>query len=127
LSQEETEAVRFSRTTRIISEIDSEEMIVLLLYTKRTYNDHQEFREKYPAIFDVPALIIGSSQDVVQKNAQFEAAKRHLISLGLLEEEIRFDRETGAAERFGNSVRKDIHLTLVGRLVLSHAGLTDKL
>jgi len=67
--------------------------------------------------------LIGSNQGVRKQNAEYDAAKRHLIALGLLSEEIQFDRETGTARRFGFEVDKDIDITLVGRLVLFHAGL----
>jgi hypothetical protein len=123
LTKADSQAIRAQRIARIISELDAEEMIVLLSYTKFSIGESQEFCEQYPEIFDVPALLFGSNQDARKRNAEYEAAKRHLIALGLLSEEIQFDRETGTARRFGFEVDKDTDITLVGRLVLFYAGL----
>lgn len=127
LSSDEAAALRAQRVLRIISELDPEEMIVLLSYTKRSISDAEEFQEKYPSIFDVPSLYIGADQETRKRNAEYQAAERHLIALGLLSEEIRFDRDTDVVERFGSEIRKDVELTMIGRLVLFYAGLAEEL
>jgi hypothetical protein len=127
LTQDDGEAIRAQRLARIISELDPEEIIILLSHTRRTISDSYSFREKHPEIFDLPTLFIGSDQSVRKRNAQYEAAKRHLIALGLLSEEIEFDRDTGAAKRFGSQIEKEINITMVGRLVLHYAGLIDEI
>ena len=127
LSQDEGEAIRVQRIMRIISELDPEEMTVLLSYTKRSFSDAQEFREQHATVFDIPTLVLGSDHTVRKRNAEYEAAERHLISLGLLAEEIRFDTKTGTAKMSIRQAEKDIDLTMVGRQVLNYAGLTEEI
>jgi hypothetical protein len=127
ISDAESEAVRNQRIVRIISDLDPEEMIVLLSYKSRKSVDSRKFKEKYSNVFDLPMLFVGANQNDIKKHATFEAAKRHLLSLGLLDEEIQFDRDSGVAKQFAGRAQKRTGLTLVGRLVLFHAGLTDEI
>jgi hypothetical protein len=126
ISDTESEAIGNQRILTIISNLDPEEMIVLLSYKTRTFVEVQKFREKYSNIFNLPALVIGA-QDTLKKHATFEAAKSHLLALGLPHEEVEFDRDTGAAKQRAGRTQKRTELTLVGRLVLFHAGLVNEL
>jgi hypothetical protein len=127
ISDTESEAIRNQRILRIISNLNPEEMIVLLSYKMRTFVEVREFREKYSNIFNLPALVVGAGQDTLKKHATYEAAKSHLLALGLLDEEVEFDRDTGAAKQRAGRAQKRTELTLVGRLVLFHAGLVNEL
>jgi hypothetical protein len=127
LTKNESDAIRAQRITRIVSELDPEEMIVLFAHTKTSIADWQTFREQYPAIFDLPPLVVGSSRDARKRHAQYDVAEGHLIALGLLSEEIRFDHDTGAVKRFGLEIDKEVNITNVGRLVLLQAGLTNEI
>jgi hypothetical protein len=127
LTNDERDAIRAQRILKILSELDPEELIVLLYNTKRTIAAAQEFRKLHPAIFDIPLLLYGSDQDARKRNAEYQAAERHLISLGLLSEDIKFDSKTGAAKLTVSKAEKDIQLTIVGSLVLYHAGLVEQI
>ncbi|WP_322514897.1 hypothetical protein SR870_17990 [Rhodopseudomonas palustris] len=126
LTKDEGDAIRAQRILKILSELDPEELIVLLYHTKLTIAAAQEFRKLHPAIFDLPLLMYGCDQDVRKRNAEYQAAERHLISLGLVSEEIKFDSKTGSAKLTIRKAEKDVQLTIVGRLVLHHAGLIEE-
>lgn len=127
LTREENDAIRAQRILRILSELDPEELVVLLYQTHITIAAARDFREKHPAIFDIPILMYGSDQVARKTNAEYQAAERHLISLGLVSEEIKFDKTTGAAQVRIGRPEKEIQITIVGRLVLYHAGLVSEI
>ena len=128
LTGEEIEHSETRRILALLSELNDAEIIMLRFYLVRTINGDKEFREKHKDIVLRYPPVIAAPKIEKDKYAITENYRIHLVSLGLLENEYRLDRETGQQEidTFTHAPKvSSRRLTRMGKVFLEYIGLSD--
>lgn len=102
ITSEEQESNDERHLLRILGELNDKEIIWLRSYATR-WSDFDEFRELHQKILDTPYVTYDAPDEIRNTAALHESYNSHLISLGLLKQEIKddgasqpeFDRHSG--------------------------------
>lgn len=125
IKEDEFEAIQKKFILNLLSEMNDAEVIMLQSYSIHP-QDREEYFDKHRNVLTPPMATLGSSPEVIDDKAVFDAQKNHLERLGLLRARFKkprkgewpeFDDKTGMAKAQGYEI------TSLGRLLLRSIGL----
>ena len=125
IKEENLNALQKKLILNLLSELTDAEIIILQSYGIHP-NERNEYFEKHKNVLTPPLATLGSSQDVIDDKAIYDAQKSHLERLGLLRRRFKkprrgelpeFDDKTGMVKAQGYEI------TSLGRLLLRNIGL----
>ena len=111
---------------RILDQLNDIEIIWLRFYREPTIGGDEDFRETHRELLRPAVAALGSSQDVVDKQALQESYTKHLSQLGLLAPVYERDIRTEQPEFDSWSGEQRVQyyeITNLGRLLLREIGL----
>jgi hypothetical protein len=117
--------IEAKRLLSMLSEIDDDQIIIMASYLRRNQRD-EDFRQRHAAIIDLPLLTLGASDERRDEAALSQAARTHLVRLGLLKMKFsnrnrvpEFNYNTGMLKNSG------YELDSLGYLMLRKIGLAN--
>jgi len=125
IKEENLDVIQKKLILNLLSELNDAEIIMLQSYSIHP-NERNEYFEKHKNVLTPPPAILGSSPDVIDDQAIYDAQKSHLERLGLLRRRFKkprrgelpeFDDKTGMVKAQGYEI------TSLGRLLLRNIGL----
>jgi len=125
IKEENLDAIQKKLILNLLAELNDAEIIMLQSYGIHP-NERNEYFEKHKNVLTPPQATLGSSPDVIDDKAIYDAQKSHLERLGLLRRRFKkprrgelpeFDDKTGMVKAQGYEI------TSLGRLLLRNIGL----
>jgi hypothetical protein len=125
IKEDEFEAIQKKLILNLLSELNDTEVITLQSYGIHPQN-REEYFEKHRNVLTPPMATLGSTPEVIDDKAIYDAQKNHLERLGLLRLRFKkprkgelpeFDDKTGMVKAQGYAI------TSLGRLLLRNIGL----
>ncbi|MEX0748775.1 MAG: hypothetical protein WD467_03325 [Candidatus Saccharimonadales bacterium] len=113
---------------RLLSEINDNEVIWLRYFHERTLNDKAHFQALHKNILSPVQVVLGSSKEERQRGAVQESYKEHLERLGLIENNIKMNKDLGVPEydTFTNKPKVSYtQTTTLGNMLLEKIGLIN--
>ena len=109
---------------RILGELNDKEIIWLRFYAV-PWPHHDDFRGLHQVVLDTPFVRSDASEEIIRIAAFHESYNDHLISLGLLKQEISDDGENQPEfnRSKGRFELKEPTITPLGEMLLAHIGL----
>lgn len=125
ISEDEGRSIETKRLLRLLSEIDDQEIIVLMSYLDE-YRGDRAFHQRHQNIFDIKRDFIGAPKENTEFNAMRNLMRIRLKNLGLLE----INKNT-TDKSIDTAVWSDLEMikkhgakvTPIGRLLLDRMGL----
>lgn len=113
----------------LLSELNDNEVIWLRYFHERTINQKEEFRALHQNVLSRVIVTMGSNKDERQQGAVQKSYEEHLERLGLIEHNIRMNKDLGVPEydTFTNKPKVSYsHTTTLGDMLLEFIGLLEK-
>lgn len=125
LTDVEVNHLRDKRLLELLGQLNDAELVLLQSYTVKSRHD-QEFQDLHRDVLTAPPAYMGAPQDQLDNSTLHQQFNEHLVQLGLLDQKLRFDRETGLPEfdkRTGKPKISYKELSSLGRLLLKRVDL----